>query len=214
VAAGGRGRAVRLWRWRTRTAVLRLGDFPAGVGGVAFSPDGALIAAAGGNAVRVWHVPDGALVASLSARDQLTSVAFDPGEMLVAAGGTSGKTWIWDLATGALRGRVPSSGDRVTDVGFSADGRYLVTAARNGIASVWTVPGGDLVTTIRTRASDLEGAVFAPRGRKVAVAGSGGLVTVFDCAECRPLRALACLAASRVTPEVRARERKAFAACS
>ena len=55
------------------------------------------------------------------------------------------------------------------------------------------------MTTLRTRASSLEGAAFAPSGRRVAVAGAGGRVTVFECAECRPLRSLVCLAARRVT---------------
>jgi hypothetical protein len=59
----------------------------------------------------------------------------------------------------------------------------------------------------------LEGVAFAPRGRHVAVAGAGGRVTVFDCAECRPLHSLVCLAASRVTPDVRAREEDAFRRC-
>jgi hypothetical protein len=47
----------------------------------------------------------------------------------------------------------------------------------------------------------------------VAVAGAGGTATVFACAACRPLEELICLAASRVTPRVRAGERDAFARC-
>jgi hypothetical protein len=78
---------------------------------------------------------------------------------------------------------------------------------------VWAVATGHLVTTLRARASSLYGAAFSQRGRLVAVAGAGGRVTVFDCAECRPLRPLVCLAASRVTPPVRARAEDAFAAC-
>jgi hypothetical protein len=75
------------------------------------------------------------------------------------------------------------------------------------------VPDGDLVTVLRTGASQLESAAFATNGRLLAVAGTGGRATVFDCAECRPLQSLVCLAARRVSPEVRAREENVFASC-
>jgi hypothetical protein len=47
----------------------------------------------------------------------------------------------------------------------------------------------------------------------VAVAGSGGRTTLFECAECRPLDDLVCVAAERVTPAVRAKAEDAFADC-
>jgi WD40 repeat protein len=119
---------------------------------------------------------------------------------------------VWNLRS-KRRVRLAGHRNTVTAVGFSSDGRYLVTAGHDGVARVWTVPGVDLVTVLRTGAPQLEGAAFAPNGRLLAVAGTGGRATVFDCAECRPLQSLVCLAASRVTPEARAREEKVFASC-
>jgi WD40 repeat protein len=120
---------------------------------------------------------------------------------------------VWNESTKRRVLAITGLGNVVNDVGFSADGKYLVAAIDNGVANVWSVPGGDLVTTVRTRASSLESAAFASRGRDFAVAGSGGLATIFDCAECRPLHSLVCLAASRITPEVRAQDRHVFARC-
>jgi WD40 repeat protein len=211
--AGGGGPVVRLWRWRQRKVVMERGGFADRADGVAFSPSGSLLAGAGGDEVRVWRVGDGSLVTVLHGRGDLMSVAFDPSGDLVAAGGSSGGTWVWDLRSKRRVARLTGHRNTVTAVGFSADGRYLVTAGHDGVARVWTVPGGHLVTALRTRASQLESAAFAPSGRGLAVAGAGGRATVFDCAECRPLRSLVCLAAGRVTPEVRAREEDAFAGC-
>jgi WD40 repeat protein len=218
VAAAGRagtngGPVVRLWRWRRQRLVMERGRFGDRVDGVAFSPSGSLLAGAGQDEVRVWRVGDGALVAVLRGRGELMSVAFDPRGKLVAAGGSSGAAWVWDLRSKRRVARLIGHRDTVTAVGFSGDGRYLVTAGHDGIARVWTVPGGDLVTTLRSPASQLESAAFAPRGRSLAVAGAGGRAAIFDCAECRPLHSLVCLAARRVTPEVRRREEKAFATC-
>jgi WD40 repeat protein len=216
VAAAGGGPLVRLWRWRERKLVMRLGAFAERVDGVAFSSPGGLLAAAGGTTIRIWRVGERAPAAVLprrNRRDQLTSVAFDPSGGLVAAGSSSGAASVWDLRTKRRTIRVTGHGDTVAAVGFSADGRYFLTAGRDGIANVWTVARGDPVTTVRTGAPSLEGAAFAPGGRSAAVAGAGGLVTIFECAECRPLPSLICLAASRVTPQVRAREQRAFGSC-
>jgi WD40 repeat protein len=211
-AGAGRGPVVRLWRWRQRKVVMKRGGFADRADAVAFSPSGSLLAGAAEDEVRVWSVGNGALVAVLRGRE-LTSVAFDPTGKLLAAGGSSGAVWLWDARMEKRVARLTGHSDTVTAVGFSADGRYLVTAGHDGLAKVWTVPGGDLVTVLHTRASELESAAFAQHGRSVVVAGIGGRATVFDCAECRPLRSLVCLAAGRVTPEIRAREQEAFGRC-
>jgi WD40 repeat protein len=218
VAAGGLDDEVRVWRWRTGKLIRRLGGFSR-VDGVAFSPGGALLAASGDDTVRIWRVADGALVATGSTGEgrqyALTGVAFDPRGTRVAAGSSSGAVWLWDRRRGKRPARLARNGDAVTDVSFDAAGRYLVAVlAHRGTANVWSVPRGQLVTTLRTRASSLEGAAFAPSGRRVAVAGAGGRVTVFECAECRPLPSLVCLAARRVTQPLRRREANVFARCN
>jgi WD40 repeat protein len=219
VAAGGASsHVIRLWQWRQGKPLADLGGFADGVRGVAFSPAGGLVAGAGTKAVRVWRVGERAPFAVLRSRersDRLTSVAFDPSGRLVAAGSSSGAAWIWDLATKKPVVRIIRHDDDVSDVGFSFDGRYLVTTTRHsGFASVSTVPGGHFVTEIRPSAASLQAASFAPHRRDIAVAGAGGRITLFDCAECRPLRSLVCLAATRVTPEIRAQARKTFRRCT
>ena len=217
IAAAGLDDEVRVWRWRTGKLIRRLGGFSR-VDGVAFSPGGALLAAAGDGTLRVWRVADGAHVASVSTGEgkqyALTSVAFAPGGNLLAAGSSSGAVWLWDQRREKRLARLARNGDAVTDVSFHAAARYLVAVlAHRGTANVWSVPRGQLVTVLRTRASSLEGAAFGPSGRRVAVAGAGGRVTVFECAECRPLASLVCLAARRVTQPLRQREPNAFARC-
>jgi WD40 repeat protein len=204
---------IRLWRWRHRKQLMSFRDFGGRADGVAFSPSGDLLAGVGQHQVRVWRVTDGAPVAVLLGRGELTSVAFDPSDAVIAAGSSRGFALLWDLRSKNRIALLAGHSDTVAAVAFSADGGFLATAGNDGIAKVWTVPGGDLVTTLRSRAPRLEGAAFAPHGRRVAVAGDGGRVTIFDCAECRPLRSLVCLAATRVTPRVRAPREDPFRRC-
>jgi WD40 repeat protein len=126
-----------------------------------------LLAADGQNRVRVWHSADGAPVAVLRGRGELTSVAFDPSNEFIGAGSFSGAALIWDLRSKKRIARLAGHSDTVAAVAFSADGRFLATAGHDGIAKVWTVPGGALVTTLRSRAPSLEGVAFAPHGRRV-----------------------------------------------
>jgi WD40 repeat protein len=218
VLAGGRDGTARLWRWRDRKVVARLRMPAERVNGVAFSPDGRLLAVGAGRAVRIWRDGSFGLPAivlrdlSGTALNEVTSVAFSPDGKLVAAGNDSGTWSLWDVRTRARVGRVKAHPDILTDVAFSSDGAYLATTGWDGAVKVWTVPGGNLVTAKRT-GRKLEAAAFAPHGRLLAVAGDGGRTTVFECTECRPLDELVCLAAERVTPAVRARQESAFAIC-
>jgi WD40 repeat protein len=216
VAAGGQMGTVRVWRWRPRELVRTLGhpgDGTRVVDGVAFSPDGRLIAAARDRTVRFWRSDDGNSVVVLPAPHPLTSIAFDPTGELLAAGDANGAVSIWEVGTQQLLTRFTGHSQLVSGVAFSADGRYLATVGEDGIAKVWTVPGGELVTSVRTRAPRLEDAAFAPGARSFAVAGWDGRATIFACNECRPPAQLVCLAARRLSPEVRTREEDVFRRC-
>jgi WD40 repeat protein len=216
VAAAGRGGGVRLWRWRRGTVLRRLRLPSERIDGVAFSRSGALVAAAGGAAVRIWRVHSGTPVITLHSGERdgrLTSVAISRNGDYVASGSSSGAIFIWDASSGRRLARIVAAGATIGSVAFSADGRFLVSAAQDGRGDVWTVPGGRRVTEVRPGAGSLDAAAFAPHGRDIALAGTGGVVTVFDCAECRPLRGLVCLAAPRIAPAVRRRERIAVGEC-
>jgi hypothetical protein len=70
------------------------------------------------------------------------------------------------------------------------------------------------VTSVRTRAPRLEATAFASGdARRFAVAGWDGRATVFACDECQPPAQLVCLAARRLSPEVRVREEDVFRRC-
>jgi WD40 repeat protein len=218
VLAGGADPAAWLWRRRDGALVARLRTQARAVNAVAYSPDGRFVALAAGRTVRVWRT--GAFARPVAVfrdpgpleQNEFWSVAFGP-DGRVAAGDLSGWWFVWDVDERALVERGKAARETVGDLAFSVDGTYLVTADWRGGARVWRFPGGSLVTATRTRSPRLDAAAFAPRGRLIAIGGEDGRITVFECAECRPLRELVCLAEQRVTPAVRAEERDAFAAC-
>jgi WD40 repeat protein len=143
------------------------------VHGVAFSPDGKLLAAWSwernpASAVTVWDA-DGKERATWKGYD---SVALAPDGRTVAVAGQQG-VLLWDAATGRERATLRGHTGRVASVCFAPDGGTLATGGTDGTARLW-----DAVTEQERAAlaghprKDLQ-VGFAPDGKTLAVLTPG-----------------------------------------
>jgi hypothetical protein len=109
------------------------------VNGVAFSPDGWLLATASHDrTARVWEVASGQQLSRLTHDDRVWGVAFSPDGRLLATGSTDRTARVWELASGQQLSRVTHD-DVVLGVAFSPDGRLLATASYDDTARVWAL---------------------------------------------------------------------------
>jgi WD40 repeat protein len=102
------------------------------VAAVAFSPDGATLAAGCSDGIiRLWDIASGDLRLTLSGHVGLVNrLAFTPDGRTLASLGEDRVLSLWHLATGQRLFSLDARGQELHGLAFSRDGRLLVAGAR------------------------------------------------------------------------------------
>ena len=204
VLAAASGEAVALWDVASGQPTATL---PVSVGGhssLAFTPDGATLAAAGED-VTLWDIPSGRRSATLVAGGHgAVAIAVSPDGSILAAADRDDSIRLWDVAwvadlarargpdvpLSAEFGRLRGHTSDVMELAFSPDGELLASAGRDGATRLWDVATGVEVATLdaggRSRA-----VAFTPDGRIVASVGARGNTKLWDVASRQEIATLA-----------------------
>jgi hypothetical protein len=152
------------------------------VWGVAFRPDGRLLATSSADGtLRLWDPasgePRGALAEQLPfawGRPPATVwglVAFSPDGRLLASSTLHAKVELWDAVSGEHRRSLESHGRDVWGVAFSPDGRLLATGSGDTTVRLWDPASGAHRRTLTGHAAAVWGVAFSPDGRLLASSG-------------------------------------------
>ncbi len=155
--------------------------------GIAYSPDGTLLAVGGTGGVQILKASTGALLTCLhTTAATVTSVAFSPdGKTLAVGGGTIDVTGNWNggvaelwLVSGWRRINVlPTIASVViSSVTFSPDGSMVADGGHGGptggVLETWAVSTGKPIATLATAAdAGVSSVVFSPDGKTIADGG-------------------------------------------
>ena len=156
---------------------------------IAYSPDGKLLASAGGDSsIFLWdtttHARTGLTLAEHSG--SVFTLAFSPDNKWLASAGSDGQILIWDVATGARKEpRLSGHTATVESLAFSPDGTMLASASEDATIRLWDVSTGKQI------GSNLYGPsgglyyslAFSPDGSALAAGLQDGTIQLWSVAD-------------------------------
>src|SRR5262245_29825754 len=179
---------------RLGSARLRHGH---NVTGLAFSPDGSMLASAGwDHTVRLWDVTTGKEIRNLTSRSDRDNpyipsrwafcVAFSPDGKHLACGYYTVGGWrvntfdIWEVATGKLVERNQKHEAGVLSVAFSASGTLMATASADGTIRLWRPGARPEHRSLRGHKGDVVRSVAFGGDKLLASGGDDGSVRLWE----------------------------------
>lgn len=163
------------------------------VAGVAYSPDGRLVATSGRDgAVKIWDVAEARAVRMLRGNHDrvVNCVAFSPDGKTLLTAGDDRLVRLWEVDTGEHLRDLKGHDDRVLQAAFSADGKRIVTAGEDKTARIWNAADGAPLSVLGGHDWAVLWAEFSRDGRFVVTASADDTAVIWDAATGKPLRTL------------------------
>jgi WD40 repeat protein len=133
---------VRLWDLAAGTELVTLPGPRCWGFGVAFSPNGQRLAAAGiETMVYVWNRATSQVEHLLDGHDEIVNaVAFSPDSRALATGSKDRTVKLWDVATGEEKATLTGHAGAINAVAYAPDGRTLASGSYDRTVRLWRVP--------------------------------------------------------------------------
>jgi WD40 repeat protein len=173
--------------------------------GVAFSPDGARLAAATqvirklnvidvtqsefDHVVVIWDTGTWAEQRRLAGHTNIVrGLSFSPDGRRLASGGYDRCVRVWDPDTGELLRQLPAQDGWVNAVAFSPDGRWLASASADSTVRLWDARTGAPVHTFREHRGPAQSLAFSADGARLVSVGMDGILCSYDVRRPAPVR--------------------------
>jgi WD40 repeat protein/serine/threonine protein kinase len=186
---------VRIWNTDSGDALHKLDYGSQYVHGVAWSPQGNLVAAAGNDAaggVKIWNAETGELQSTLAGHaDAVLSVAFSRDGTRLLSTSYDNTARLWDVATGRELRKFVGHSWWVWSAAFSPDESQVATASQDGTVRIWNVASSTDETVAAPAVftghrGPVYSVAFSHDGKQVASGGYDNRVLLWDPALVRP----------------------------
>ncbi|MDI1311291.1 c-type cytochrome domain-containing protein [Prosthecobacter sp.] len=170
----------------TRAVVRKLTGIKGKANAVAFSPDGATVYAAGGEAgivgiVKSWKTSDGTPLHSFEGHlDAAYALAVSPDGKMIATGAYDQKIRLWDVATGKEVALLKGHNGVVNGLSFRPDGKVLASASADRTVKLWSIPSGQRLDTLSQPTKEQTSVVFSADGKQLFAAGGDNRIRLWS----------------------------------
>lgn len=148
---------------------------------LALSPDGKLLASAGGTKLMVWDVASRKIVHDIKGYTKpINSLSFSADSKTLAAAGDEDVIRLWRMDDGKRIREIKCEQEGVNDVGFSPSGRTLATAGNDRSVKLWNPETGRRTKTMLSHAGRALTLAFSPDGKTLASGGKEGVICLWN----------------------------------
>ncbi|MEZ6053389.1 MAG: WD40 repeat domain-containing protein [Planctomycetaceae bacterium] len=132
---------MRLWDTDTGELLRVLTGHSSDVNGVAFSPDGDVLATiSDDHTIGLWNPDSGERAATLRGhRDMVTGLAYSPDGTILATGDADGVLKTWDASTGEVLNSISAHPGRINSVCVNSEGTQIATCGKDEFVRVWSL---------------------------------------------------------------------------
>jgi WD40 repeat protein len=183
LASGGDDNATQLWDPSTGKVIRKLTGPTDWVTVVALSLDGKLVAA-GSNDGRLWAwETSGKKLFDVLAQapvppktpmetNVVRALAFSPDGKEIALGGSDGKVYQFQAASGKLVRALSGHTGAITGLAYHPGNAVLVSSSKDRSLRLWNPQNGGLLKTLEGHTAWVEGVVFLDKGTRLASVGA------------------------------------------
>jgi|GEM_PF-2402352 len=158
------------------------------------SPDGQLIASAGGdNTLTLWEAKTGKLLHTfIGHTESIYTATFSPDGETLLSSGKDGTLRLWDITTKKLiftakdesiryyQNKPYSVANTVYSVAFSPDGQFIVSGGTKRKIKIWNAKTGRFIRSFETQYSSISAVIFSPDGKTIVSKSYNGTLKLWD----------------------------------
>mgnify|MGYP002621667215 CR=1 FL=1 len=169
---------VTIWNAANGSLTRRIKNVAQRVYSIAYSPDGTLVAVAGGvpgqlGEVKLFNPADGSQVSEFpTTSDVVFRAEFSPDGKKLATGGADRAIRIFDVASGKREVLIEDHADWVVGLAWSPDGSKLASASRDKTSKLFNAATGESLMTYSGHGDQVFDVGFSGDGKLIFSAGA------------------------------------------
>jgi WD40 repeat protein len=148
---------------------------------LAFHPGGGLLLSGSDDkTIKLWSMPDGALLGMLWPNEPTLCLAINPEGSILASGHESNLIFLWSLSDGQRIKTVRGHGSAVRVLAINPQGDLLASGGDDKTVKLWALPGGRSTKTMVGHEASVSALSINSDGTRLASGDANGVIKLWS----------------------------------